>query len=74
MEQLEIIRSKRRSICIVVQASFRMKGKDILRFVDEKQAWIEEPLQITRTHRTGNEPAFSTEEICALRGCFERYL
>lgn len=50
MEQLEIIRSKRRSICIVVHSSFRMKGKDILRFVDEKQAWIEEHLQITRTH------------------------
>lgn len=35
---------------IVARAPLEMKNKDILRFVDEKQAWIEGHLQIARTH------------------------
>ena len=47
MEQLELSAQNAgplqlklsRILCIVIRASFGMKGKDILRFVDEKQAW-----------------------------------
>lgn len=51
MEQLELSAQNAgplqlklsRILCIVIRASFGMKGKDILRFVDEKQyRWLKE--------------------------------
>ena len=51
MEQLELSAQNAgplqlklsRILCIVIWASFGMKGKDILRFVDEKQyRWLKE--------------------------------
>lgn len=57
-----------RILCIVVRASFGMKDKDILRFVDEKQAWIEKHLQIARTRRAETEPLFQLKKPALWRG------
>ena len=67
MEQLEIIRSKRRTIAIevkkdlriVVRVPLEMKDNDIQRFVMEKQRWIEKHLQIVKKRN---------EEKCCLEG------
>ena len=56
-----------RILCIVIRASFGMKGKDILRFVDEKQAWIGKRLQIARTRRAETEPLFQRKKSALWR-------
>ena len=74
MEQLEIIRSKRRTIAIVVKKDLRivvrvpleMKDNDIQRFVMEKQRWIEKHLQIVKKRNEEKETPFTVEEIHAL--------
>ena len=74
MEQLEIIRSKRRTIAIeikkdlriVVRVPLEMKDNDIQRFVMEKQRWIEKHLQIVKKRNEEKETPFTVEEIHAL--------
>lgn len=74
MEQLEIIRSKRRTIAIeikkdlriVVRVPLEMKDNDIQRFVMEKQRWIEKYLQIVKMRNEEKETLFTAEEIHAL--------
>ena len=74
MEQLEIIRSKRRTIAIevkkdlriVVRVPLEMKDNDIQRFVMEKQRWIEKHLQIVKKRNGEKETPFTVEEIHAL--------
>lgn len=74
MEQLEIIRSKRRTIAIevkkdlriVVRVPLEMKDNDIQRFVIEKQRWIEKHLQIVKKRNEEKETPFTVEEIHAL--------
>ena len=74
MEQLEIIRSKRRTIAIevkkdlriVVRVPLEMKDNDIQRFVMEKQRWIEKHLQIIKKRNEEKETPFTVEEIHAL--------
>ena len=73
MEQLEIIRSKRRTIAIevkkdlriVVRVPLEMKDNDIQRFVMEKQRWIEKHLQIVKKRNEEKETPFTVEEIHA---------
>ena len=65
MMNIEIIRSKRRTIAIevkddlrvIVRVPMRMKDKEIRRFVDEKSDWIEKHLEIVRSEerRVGKE-------------------
>lgn len=74
MEQLEITRSKRRTIAIevkkdlriVVRVPLEMKDNDIQRFVMEKQRWIEKHLQIVKKRNEEKETPFTVEEIHAL--------
>lgn len=74
MEQLEIIRSKRRTIAIevkkdlriVVRVPLEMKDNDIQRFVMEKQRWIKKHLQIVKKRNEEKETPFTVEEIHAL--------
>ena len=74
IEQLEIIRSKRRTIAIevkkdlriVVRVPLEMKDNDIQRFVMEKQRWIEKHLQIVKKRNEEKETPFTVEEIHAL--------
>ena len=55
-------------LCIVIRASLGMKNKDILRFVDEKQARSEGHLQIARTHVAETEPLFQRKKSALWRG------
>jgi len=71
MGNIEIIRSKRRSIAVeirsdlrvVVRAPMRMKNKDIQRFIEEKSAWIEKHLEIAKARQAERPPAFTDEQI-----------
>lgn len=71
MEQLEIIRSKRRTIAIeikkdmriIVRVPLEMKDKDIQRFVMGKQRWIEEHLQIVKMRNEEKGSPFTSKEL-----------
>lgn len=74
MEQIEIIRSARRTVAIeikadlrvIVRAPFGIKDDDIKRFVAEKRPWIEKHLQIAKARREEKVSPFTEKEIRAL--------
>ena len=74
MEQIEIIRSKRRTVAIeikkdlrvIVRVPLRMKEDEIKRFVSEKQPWIEKHLQSAKQRMEEKELPFTAEEIRTL--------
>ena len=70
-EQVEIIRSKRKTVTIqiksdgrvVVRAPVRMSGAAIRQLLEEKSAWIEKHLAQIRRQNESAEPAFSPEQL-----------
>ena len=70
-EQVEIIRSKRKTVTIqiksdgrvVVRAPVRMSGTAIRQLLEEKSAWIEKHLAQIRRQNESAEPAFSPEQL-----------
>ena len=70
-EQVEIIRSKRKTVTIqiksdgrvVVRAPMRMSGAAIRQLLEEKSAWIEKHLAQIRRQNESAEPAFSPEQL-----------
>ena len=70
-EQVEIIRSKRKTVAIqiksdgrvVVRAPLRMSGAAIRRLVEEKSDWIEKHLARIRRQNESAEPAFTPEQL-----------
>ncbi|MCI7742337.1 MAG: M48 family metallopeptidase [Clostridiales bacterium] len=70
-EQVEIIRSKRKTVTIqiksdgrvVVRAPVRMPGAAIRQLLEEKSAWIEKHLAQIRRQNESAEPAFSPEQL-----------
>lgn len=71
MNDMEIIRSKRRTISveikndmrIIVRAPLRMKNEDIRRFIDEKSAWIDKHLKVVKEQSEQYEPKLTDTEI-----------
>lgn len=71
MDNIQIIRSNRRSISVeirpnlqvVVRAPLQMRGKDIHRFLWEKRGWLEKHLQAMGEQGRVAAPALSAEEI-----------
>lgn len=70
-EQVEIIRSERKTVAIqiksdgrvVVRAPMRMSGADITRLVEEKSDWIEKHMAQLRRQSGSAEPAFTPEQL-----------
>lgn len=70
-EQVEIIRSKRKTVAIqiksdgrvVVRAPVRMSAAAISRLVEEKSDWIEKHLAQIRRQNESAEPAFTPEQL-----------
>ena len=70
-EQVEIIRSKRKTVTIqiksdgrvVVRAPVRMSWAAIRQMLEEKSAWIEKHLAQIRRQNESAEPAFSPEQL-----------
>ena len=69
--QVEIIRSKRKTVTIqiksdgrvVVRAPVRMSGAAIRQLLEEKSAWMESHLAQFRRQNESAEPAFSPEQL-----------
>lgn len=74
MENVEIIRSKRRTLAIeitrdarvLVRAPLRVSKREIERFLSEKQPWIADHLSLVRERLSSAEPPFTAEELEAL--------
>ena len=70
-EQVEIIRSKRKTVTIqiksdgrvVVRAPVRMSGVAIRHLLEEKSAWIEKHLAQIRRQNESAEPPFTPEQL-----------
>ena len=70
-EQVEIIRSKRKTVAIqiksdgrvVVRAPVRMSAAAIRQLVEEKSDWIEKHLARIRRQNESAEPAFTPEQL-----------
>ena len=70
-EQVEIIRSKRKTVAIqiksdgrvVVRAPLRMSASAIRQLVEEKSDWIEKHLARIRRQNESAEPAFTPEQL-----------
>jgi len=71
MNAYELIRSNRKTIAlqikgdgrIIVRAPLRMAAKDIQRFVDSKDAWIENHLAIIQQRQQPVASAFTLEQL-----------
>lgn len=71
MNNIEIIRSKRRTIAVevksdlrvIVRAPLKMKDKDIQKVIDDRYNWIKSKLNLVRTQQELSEPKFSEDEI-----------
>ena len=71
--EIEIRRSRRKTIAlevtadarVIVRAPMRMKEKEIVRFVQEKSAWIEKSLELVRQRKAEREAQekLSAEDI-----------
>ncbi len=74
MNNIEIIRSKRKTISlevksdlrVIVRAPLRMKDKDINKFIDSKSMWIENKLNIVRNRQQLALPKLTDDEIKTL--------
>ena len=72
--ELEIVRSKRRTIAVevkhdlrvIVRVPMRMKQKDIERFIADESAWIERHIDIVKARQADCAPAFTDDEISNL--------
>ncbi len=71
MKDIEIIRSKRKTISIeikddlriIVRAPLYMKEADVYRFAENKQTWIEKHLNAAKLRCEEKNPPFTAEEI-----------
>lgn len=71
MNNIEIIRSKRRTISIeiksdlrvIVRAPLKVKDKDIQKFIDEKSDWIEKHINAVKERQAVQAPKLTFEEI-----------
>ena len=75
MNEVKIIRSRRRTVAIqitsdmqvIARVPLRMSDRDVRRLIDEKQGWIEKHLEMMRKRQKteGRDPlpAFTREEI-----------
>lgn len=71
MEDIEIIRSKRKTISveikddlrIIVRAPLYMKEADIYKFIENKRTWIDKHLKTAELRCEEKEPPLTAEEI-----------